>query len=166
MPPGGRAASPGRSDSGPGSELFVKKRKREKKNDFSKEAQVPKHHSLSALSQGAVLQKPFSIAWDFASDFPCQCRKYYRLQRPVSSSAFAQHSRLDCCQGRKRCWSSMFSHLGRQFGACTRPQADQGLWLYVVYLFGASVSSSAKWVCLETSSKKRWVSYMAQHLFS
>ena len=113
MPPGGRAASPGRSYAGPGSDLFVKKREK-KKNDFSKEAQVPKHYSLFALSQGAVLQKPFSIPWDFASDLPCQCRKYYRLQGPVSSSAFTQHSRLNHCQGRKRCWSNVFSGLGRQ----------------------------------------------------
>ena len=38
-----------------------------------------------------------------------------------------------------------------------KASGGRGLWLYVISLSGASVSSSAKWVPLETSSKKRYV---------
>ena len=66
MPPGGRAASPGRSDAGPGSELFVKKRERGKKMIFRKKrksqsitASLPCHKELCCKNpsqQHGILQ--------------------------------------------------------------------------------------------------------------
>lgn len=93
--PGGGAASPARSDACLGSELFVRGRKM---IIFKKKHKSQSITASLLVTRALLQQKTLLMLWYFASHLPCQCRKHYGPQRPVSSPVLALQSRLDCCQ--------------------------------------------------------------------